>query len=102
MASQMLPYSVEEASMNSDLIRTVFIRNNLEEARRHVKEPIAIRTAREFRTYLDWHADTLPEPDRKAISELLGELESSLALTAPSGPRDHNNESLEGAPISPS
>jgi hypothetical protein len=74
---------IEEVPMNADLIRTVFIRSNLEEARRHLKEPIAIRTAREFRTYLDWHAGTLPEPDRKAISELLGELERSLSLVAP-------------------
>jgi hypothetical protein len=72
--------------MNADLIRTVFIRSNLEDARRHLSEPIAIRTAREFRTYLDWHAGTLPEPDRTAISELLGELERSLSLIAPVEP----------------
>ena len=72
--------------MNADIIRALFIRNNLEEARRHLKEPIAIRTAREFRTYLDWHAGTLPEADRTAISELLGQLERSLSLTSPQSP----------------
>jgi hypothetical protein len=65
-----------------DAIRAAFIRSHLEEARQHLQEPIAIRIAREFRTYLDWHASRLPETERDLILEQVVELERNLSLTA--------------------
>src|SRR5450759_3346647 len=69
-------------SMNVDAIRAAFIRSHLEEARQHLQEHRAIRIAREFRTYLDWHASRLPETERDLILEQLVELERNLSLTA--------------------
>jgi hypothetical protein len=66
--------------MNVDLIRAAFIRTHLDRAQRHLEDPSAIRTAREFRTYLNWHAGTLPEPERKSISQQLIELECNLSF----------------------
>ena len=75
--------------MDAALIRAAFIRTNLDQAQRHPAGSLAARTAAEFRRYVDWYADTLPEPERKMISQQLAELERRVASCS-SAPRWSN------------
>jgi hypothetical protein len=76
----------EDRPVDTDRIRTLFVKTSINRACQDTEGHLAARTAREFRRYFDWHPDAVPEPDRTAISGQLSELERRMphAVGSPS------------------
>ena len=62
-------------SVGPNELRAAFIKRQLEWALSKVDTLRAKRLAPEFRRYLQWWGNSLPEPDRKVITERVSRLE---------------------------
>jgi len=56
-------------------IRSRFIQDNLRKALNGGDRFLAWMTAHEFRRYFQWHRDSFPEAERRAIADQLSRLE---------------------------
>ncbi len=57
--------------MDANQIRVAYIKGHLQRALAHESGARAARIFREFRRYVEWHSNSLPELDRKRIDEQL-------------------------------
>jgi hypothetical protein len=58
----------EDRPVDTDRIRELFVKTSINRACQDTEGHLAARTAREFRRYLDWHPDALPEPERSVVA----------------------------------
>ena len=65
--------------MDSDRLRTAFIKGQLERLLQHRRSSWSARAVHELRRYFGWFADSIPESEKEMIAARLSKLEQAVS-----------------------